>query len=633
MGVTVSWSEGITSMSKQQRRYRYFDLVDPPEDMGKEDYETTQYIIAKEIQSIKQEINKSKNDRMEMIKKDLLEKKTDSLSSEAILYKSLKGKGEYSDLTSKQKITFWTDYYILPHNKEDKNKWTEKDCFALLIRSTLCYMIAKSESQEIFSRTKLLDKELPSTINNKLLNDIMKQLTQSIGNLTIKQTEEIILQIQTDLTNIFQKGSAVSRAKKVVSKGGAYGAATFSKNLREELREYIDKNKLWSVFGDEPGVFKLTNNNDTVFLQVLDSQKRENIFSKYQDASKIEKLLQGNEKEQQQGLSRLSLAVQLSFLDIISQMKKESIPLTLDLKMFGKINLNTQQEAEMFFNKAREYVKKDLMIFLKQKQGKDIIIKTFKATRSNAFVSGLLGELAAAIQFSKQNIAKMTGNVYGEIAGSSFGGSVNDITTSQNGINYGVNIKHYITKDDNITLYNSQKNELGINSSYLSKYYTEEEIVTMRWAIENQAFLTQRYGDKNFAKDVAYYYSWKEIPTFLRIEDYTENSVKNLFFQLNNVIYPTSIIYDAIIEQLETGLLNKIANKNAEHNPFFSISQSVKNIVPIMYDTRNDALFANPIESIYEKNYFIDGKVKNGNLKIKTNGLNINLERLNLLMR
>lgn len=98
------------------------------------------------------------------------------------------------------------------------------------------------------------------------------------------------------------------------------------------------------------------------------------------------------------------------------------------------------------------------------------IVRTFKVANSNAYISGLLGELSAALAFNGQ----MTGNLYSEIKGVNYGQSATDILVqgnkdnpeNKNTIAYGVNVKHYITNDNSITLYKTN-DFLDLSSPYI----------------------------------------------------------------------------------------------------------------------------------------------------------------------
>lgn len=90
----------------------------------------------------------------------------------------------------------------------------------------------------------------------------------------------------------------------------------------------------------------------------------------------------------------------------------------------------------------------------------------------------------------------MTGNLYSEIKGVNYGQSATDILVqgnkdnpeNKNTIAYGVNVKHYITNDNSITLYKTN-DFLDLSSPYIKKYYSEEEIKIMKWAYTNRKFL------------------------------------------------------------------------------------------------------------------------------------------------
>jgi hypothetical protein len=67
----------------------------------------------------------------------------------------------------------------------------------------------------------------------------------------------------------------------------------------------------------------------------------------------------------------------------------------------------------------------------------------------------------------------------------------------------------------------------------------------MRWAIENQGFLQNQFRNFN-AEKILKDFTLQNIASFLRIQDSPNSSFKNYFFQLNNIIFPTSVIYELV---------------------------------------------------------------------------------------
>jgi hypothetical protein len=133
----------------------------------------------------------------------------------------------------------------------------------------------------------------------------------------------------------------------------------------------------------------------------------------------------------------------------------------------------------------------------------------------------------------------MIGNLYSKIKGVNYGQSATDILVqgnkdnpeNKNTIAYSVNVKHYITNDNSITLYKTN-DFLDLSSPYIKKYYSEEEIKIMKWAYTNRKFLQKMAGIS--ALDYMKSYTWENFASFLRVEDHFDQNISNLFFQLNN---------------------------------------------------------------------------------------------------
>lgn len=251
--------------------------------------------------------------------------------------------------------------------------------------------------------------------------------------------------------------------------------------------------------------------------------------------------------------------------------------------------------------------------------------QSFVAANSNAFLSGLLGEISALFNVNKIVKVKgqMTGtNVFSAIKGhTSFGQSVNDLKYrykfKENGkrkqSTFGVNVKHYATSKNEIELY---KSETGISvfKNTITKYLGYEDTLILRFMLENS-----RYFSKSDIKSIGKRIAFKHLPEFYRVYDHDKRSVKNLFYILNNVCYPSSYIYNCIIEKL------KQDNKGLDKLLTFS-TKTMPSRIPSKYDNYSEA-----IQSYRDEDWRLQSK-RQGNLdgSIKVNGLKINLVNLNL---
>ena len=564
--VKSPWANGVSGIKRKKFEYRYFYLQDLPDDEEeKRKYQEIQQDILSEYNEVNSYLLKKKNDKRYMktiINEELNKKKNESQKDEESLLE-MEDKNKYKGYNASEKVKFWTKYFL---NIEDKNsikEANERTCFSILIRSVEFYNELAGEMSEIFSRSRLLEQ-------NNLASNIDQAMLDSIANEFSSVMPQIISQISfTDL-------KTYNDAKKQVQKK-PIRADTFSKNLRDELRLLLNKNLILRKEA-----------NKAPFLVVLADQSGENVL--YQSQNNIKNI---NNKKIQDSLITV-------FSQAISNLKGTT---QYDLKSLGILNLNSKDDANLFLKKSQIFVNNSLKNFLNK--SKSVI---GKAANSNAYVSALLGELSAALSFD----GKMTGTTYSYIKGKSYGQSASDIKVNKK---YGVNVKHYISNTNTLTLYKADE-WLDLNSRYINKYYSDKEIKIMRWAIENQGFLQNQFRNFN-AEKILKDFTLQNIASFLRIQDSPNSSFKNYFFQLNNIIFPTSVIYELVQKQLK------------EKNDMFSYTSDFNRTIRFYYKNLNQAKKIIKDSGNYKQNYKII-KTINGKMAVKMNGLKINLVGYNL---
>jgi hypothetical protein len=181
--------------------------------------------------------------------------------------------------------------------------------------------------------------------------------------------------------------------------------------------------------------------------------------------------------------------------------------------------------------KCRTEADQSIRKTIKKLVGDDVA--SLKPANSNAFVSGFLGELGTAYPLKNYDTTRLTGSLYEQIRGETFGASVNDLTLAINGTKMGINVKHYMkaSSDKSIKIYNSSEG-LSTTSKYMNKYFTNEEIQLITYITANADFLLSK-NDISLAtlENKIREISLREIGTFLRV--YTqegENTVDNYFF-------------------------------------------------------------------------------------------------------
>ena len=101
-------------------------------------------------------------------------------------------------------------------------------------------------------------------------------------------------------------------------------------------------------------------------------------------------------------------------------------------------------------------------------QERQAVLRSFKASPSNQYITGLMGEIIAALnakEMFKEGQIYMTGGTYNKIAGSTFSGqSVNDIVAEYSDIKFGINVKHFgLMKNQYFKIQKTQKDFSLIN--------------------------------------------------------------------------------------------------------------------------------------------------------------------------
>lgn len=335
-----------------------------------------------------------------------------------------------------------------------------------------------------------------------------------------------------------------------------------------------------------------------------------------------------------------------TMVDAMKMMQEEQ-SLTLNDLSLGIINFDDINYKKETILSAINYCERVLPELLSQKtQRNPELWKAFLAQNSNKWISGLFGEITALANFtklsSKQSASgptnprykvKLTGSTQASVNGKRLGGSVNDITLvkrEQLGnsrkkykfVRHGINVKHYVRQTDGIfKLYEGSGNN-GIFSSRTAKYLNAYQLNIVRFVLANSNFFEQENGGKKtIIQDIIFNIALESIPEYLRISDRTRQSANNLFFQINNIIYPTSYIYDCALAQLDW-LVSRTNDKEAFMN--------VEVIEEGLDKGKSYKNLANARRYWSDKNYRLSTskKPEGKNAKIKTNGIKINLVSL-----
>lgn len=689
--MTQLWNGGIKSIYKKQKLYKYFYLSNPPKDNEKQfkAYNDVQSAIREEAEEMQNFVSNSiDNDsikRSDKIIEEMEKRAKDSLNNEEILYKKIvkneKDKEKYLNMSDEEKIKFWTSYsYRVTDNSQKKlTELNDMQAFKLIIGSVQFYEAVKSKQSEIFSRHKLLQgnsgklgKYITGKNNltgkNDLFKDILTELKNSINSQTgsnsiypmidntintylIEAIDDFIKGSKTDKKDL--KITAIRKVHEYKSRKSnsniEYQASTFSTNLRNDIRRIIEEEiKKQNISSDYIYTYKLKNSKNNTFLQVTLDENRQNIFSLEQknfqySAQDIKNMIDSNNiSEQGKAINILIEKTIKSFNKALLSLNPSELefPYTLDFKGIGKKTIQDVKIFNEIKEKAKNFINKGELRNFLMLQERQAVLRSFKASPSNQYITGLMGEIIAALnakEMFKEGQIYMTGGTYNKIAGSTFSGqSVNDIVAEYSDIKFGINVKHYISQNNSVTLY-GEGDTINLKSDYIKKYFSQDEVEIMKWSLANISFLTSRFNfNQNFPKQLGYIYSWNNIPTFMRIEQQNDD-ISNLFFQINNVIYPTSYIYKKIIEYIRDN--NNTLFKMIGNDGLFQIKQfKSTDGIKISHNTRQEAIeyIENNSEGSnnydkYENLYSIYSNKKYGNLSFKFSGIKFeNLVQLNL---
>ena len=251
----------------------------------------------------------------------------------------------------------------------------------------------------------------------------------------------------------------------------------------------------------------------------------------------------------------------------------------------------------------------------------------FNPANSNAFLSGFLGELGNyyIIKGKQNNLdLKISGSAYEEIGGGNLKSqSTADLTVGTGENAYGFNIKNYISKSNGgiITLYQSDSG-LDIFNDFIYKYFTIEEVTLARYLVLNAGQSNIKSEDVKMAIGSV---ALKNLPKFLRITN-AAGTITNLFFILNNICYPTSYIYNELIQDLQ----NAGRTKESKIDNFFTFSQQdtklpvYENEEDVIQDMKKDSN-NNIMKQSLQDASFINKCKPNNSFYIQFKGLKVNL--------
>lgn len=585
-----------------------------------------------------------------------------SLSSSSIDYSALvnaaaahaksSDKAKRQSIKMQDSIDLWTRIF---YNKFDESmKISQKDAFAIIITSVDFYnhlnlRVGANDSRIVsfFSRRGALRSNeqfahLADNIDNKIskqalqilyteYNNYVSNMFTDTGDFGVTMRDQLYQVMDTVMRTYFNEYKSNTKNGKKgqinfgrIKKGKeSVQASQVSKNIREKISKVLKQQKespeVQNYLREHPGA------NFNFNIQLNSQEDNDIWFYVSADSGPVNKLYEGfaNERKNLEREEIVKFIINLIKDNIASFSPKKDY---LDLKSF-KVNFKSIQvngfEQDIGYKGlqkgAIEFVNSgEIYSILNSKYQRGEYWKSFAIANSNQFLSGLLGELSGT--FLSTNLlgkSKMTGSLFTTINSSLKGESVNDLIISQNKYNrFGINIKHYVVSSSGtLDLYKNEI-DMSIYSDYINKYLGAEDTQKLRFILENEG-----YFENTDITTIGNRIVQKHFPEFLRVHDYNKQTKDNLFFLLNNVVYPTSYIYDCALAQLED-----ITKEKQLYELFASVYTTGHNKKE-MYDTVDDAYDAWTIEG-HELRAF--KKPTGADMFVKTKGLKVNLVSLSL---
>lgn len=550
-------------------------------------------------------------DRKDKEQKSFDDQKFNLKEQEKKIVKELKDKGlieenfNYENLTKKEDIiNFWTFIFDQQQNKIEKGQeLNEYDCFWFILSSKQ-FLDVFGSSEGLFQvyRTniiKIIEKYGVNLGGTSEVNKKKLEGEQVFNKLLVnaKYREEIIRESNKTILEIyFETAPNLKGKSKKIEYNGELKAELSPDFFRKWFIEQAQKaqNEGYFIY-NEKGVKKtqiqlvmkvekedkngdlVQNIQRTTVAVASEGTKREQIFSiteknsdifkeikeatektgyKFKTAQKIpvkdylawayralkdgryEKsdTLEANSfKEMALDLGKVEKKYFLTFCKAISEtFKKMEDENIINLSLGIKKYTITKEQIKMAYN------------YINSKKGKYELYKLLKVSDSLHFLgylynyniqSGTIGELLAIKNFKIFN-SKSTGQIHDtNEEGKSLGQSFEDIKTDFGG----VNIKHYMSQDFPTNLY---EGSWSLESDYLKKYISNELQKILIYFNVNAPYFEEEIGS---IKDILLILN-ENFPYFYRLLRINDNK-QNVFYQINNLIIPSSLILEEFIKK------------------------------------------------------------------------------------
>lgn len=548
----------------------------------------------------------------------------------------------------------------------------------ILSSAEIYKLLQKNTQQSFFSRTSALKGTEFEKLGDRLSWDALEKLTEDMNQAVLGETSQyfkfdqtldnFMQQAANSLRDIIykaflesmgtyyniQKGNIGINTRRLNKIKKLPSAMAVSSHIRTKIGnaidDWIDENitdeAMKRSFGKSFSM-SIYNNDELYFVATSIKYNRSDFVEK--SIQTLAELKEKSHTTTQQEFSRYmseNKKAQIVIMDAIfselARTIREMNNRTLDLKSLGTLTVQDfiqrcyvgEQRCFLtiqdFYNGAAAVSslgKNGLQSFFSSTHYNENLWKMFNIANNNQYISGFLGELSALYDIGQiLGKGRITGS-YNTVLGQgdlkhSGGESVNDLRYNiQNGKKdakgrqrstaIGANVKHYISSDTSLTLYPS-KNEAGLSifSSGMIKYLGQDDTDILRFVAENSKYFNSIQTIENISTTIANYH----LPEFYRAFDRARGTVTNAFYELNNVIYPLSYIYDCVLKRIEEISLLE-----------------VKTVGSLQNNVTEYPNLAIAREKWKDSDWHLRNKqIGSVNTTIKTTGLKINLVQLNL---
>ena len=544
--------------------------------------------------------------------KPLIQKKVDECRRQeaAFLAGCLEDKNiDYGSITNK--VRFWTNYfyYGIPTDKRinpsDKiMNLNERFCFKTIISSEeFTSTLRSKQGQTEMSREGFIqsfgkqmtveeaEKQMMTqmkTFDAKAQNELQKSIINSFKS-SVK--DEFKGRVEADLNEMYN-----TIAKEYAEKGYEEIKKGFRNSTVNLFEQYAAEGLLTKKVV-KSGQIKVTNGKEGARPVMTLSLRYKGAFEQIKEKEK--------DKNKNTSLIRIIVKSMIETVRLINHLDE------LDLMALGRVRIS-RKVKKSFYDKAKNYCSSPEV-----KNALENILQGKKSLDPISGVTGVIGELIGILNFKNVSDMIATGAINDkttDFRGKTIdlGESFADIMTAYGG----VNIKHYLSQKNILTLYEPKgdsKGRYNILGTAILRYIPLKQLAEMRFIDANYRYIKEWCQIDDSESDLEDTYegvSILNLDNFIRQSSVVEDMKDVAFYQLNNLIVPSSEIYRAL-ENVEFDYFKKL----------FDIQ-----IDPLAYDT-----YTRPNERTNANHLLADYYVNKGST-IRFNGLKVNLNDLSKML-